>query len=121
LQNTITGTYKQLGAALDAPIIPVGEAFFAAQERDRNLNCYSMDNHHPSQTGTYLAACLFYSYMFDKDPHGLPAKIIYHDAETFSDIKLIDLAPDKATELQDIAWDFYIKNRTSMNSKIQHQ
>jgi hypothetical protein len=103
-QRVITETYNELGKQLGASVIPVGESYFGFQDRDSDLNLYSEDNHHPSQAGTYLAACMFYSYLFDKDPHELPSKIVFRDIDTKKDYTVIDLEPRQTGELQACAW-----------------
>jgi hypothetical protein len=104
-QETIREAYDTLGKQIGAAVIPVGDSFFDCQQS--NLQLYYFDNHHPSQSGTYLAACTFYSYLFGQDPHGSPSSIKFHDIDTGKDHELIELDAKQAKELQDVAWHHY--------------
>ncbi|MFT6267893.1 MAG: hypothetical protein ACJAVV_000698 [Alphaproteobacteria bacterium] len=90
------------------PLVPVGLAFANAQQQHPYISLYvadvlgakSIDNlptltykksiKHPSQSGTYLAACVFYAALYNQSPQGLPF--------------IGGLPPEHAAELQKIAW-----------------
>jgi hypothetical protein len=57
---------------LDAAVVPVGEAWRIAHQRSPGLDLWAPDGRHPSQAGTYLAACTFYGVLYEKSPVGNP-------------------------------------------------
>jgi hypothetical protein len=42
-----------------------------ARKIDPALDLWQEDGSHPTQTGTYLAACVFYAVIFHESPEGL--------------------------------------------------
>lgn len=90
-QPAITTVYLDLSRELKAKIAPVGNAWEAAIKADGKLGLHEKDKKHPNATGTYLAACVFYSTIYGKSPEGLPGSIG----------KLTD---EEARPLQVIAW-----------------
>ncbi len=65
--------YEKQMALYEAPGVPVGEESARVQEKYPYLTLYLPDCIHPNKAGTYLAACLFYRTLFEKDAP--PAKI----------------------------------------------
>jgi hypothetical protein len=59
-------SYARVAGELGAILAPVGPAWdkFAAKHGASTL--YARDNHHASPTGSYVAACVFYSAIFGK-------------------------------------------------------
>jgi PKD repeat protein len=55
----------------EALMSPVGMAWKASWEADSTINLWSSDNSHPSLAGSYLAACVFYATILEKNPVGL--------------------------------------------------
>jgi hypothetical protein len=49
----------------------VGYAWQAALKQNPSLNLWQDDGSHPSEAGTYLAACVFYAVVFRASPEGL--------------------------------------------------
>ncbi len=90
-QAGISKAYQDLAGELKAQLAPVGDAWQAAQADDKQLMLHDKDKHHPSATGTYLSACVFYATLFDKSPEGLPGKIA-------------NLSAEQSRELQSLAW-----------------
>ena len=90
-QATISNAYLDLSAVLKSQVAPVGKAREAALMADKKLVLHSSDKKHPTPTGTYLAACVFYATIYGQSPEGLPGRIG----------KLTD---DEARPLQIIAW-----------------
>ena len=58
---------------------------------NKELKLHEKDKNHPSKTGTYFTACVFYATIFGKSPEGLPGNIG-------------GLTNEQARELQAIAW-----------------
>ena len=90
-QASISEAYLDLSKDLKAEVAPVGNAWEMALKSDKNLILHKPDKRHPSATGTYLAACVFYATIYGKSPEGLSGGIA-----TLSD--------DQARPLQAIAW-----------------
>lgn len=80
----VANAYIQQGKQLGVRVAPVGLAFQKANKTLPHINLYvpdvlgkdgteityRKDVKHPSVAGTYLAACVFYSLLFDKSPEG---------------------------------------------------
>jgi len=90
-QPAISRAYLDLSKELKAEIAPVGHAWQAALKADMKLVLHTNDKKHPNATGTYLAACVFYSTIYGKSPEGLPGSIG-------------KLTEEEARPLQVIAW-----------------
>ena len=67
----LDAAFGELGARLEAPVIPVGLAFAAALDNIPGLVLHDADKLHPSLEGTYLAACVFYAALYGKSPESL--------------------------------------------------
>jgi hypothetical protein len=90
-QTAISKAYEGLSRELNARLAPVGNAWQTALRSDPKLILHDVDHKHPSATGTYLAACVFYATIFGKSPEGLPGRIG-------------GLTSAEAERLQAIAW-----------------
>ena len=55
---------------LDALLIPGGEVFETARKQVESLELWGEDGQHPSEEGTYLAACSAYALLFQESPAG---------------------------------------------------
>ena len=62
--------YTIAGNDNDALVIPAGLAFAKAIGKKPDLELYQPDKRHPSQIGTYLAACTTYASIYGKSPVG---------------------------------------------------
>ena len=62
--------YTIAGNDNDALVIPAGLAFAKAIGKKPDLEFYQPDKRHPSQIGTYLAACTAYASIYRKSPVG---------------------------------------------------
>jgi len=84
MQSRISATYADLTERTGGLLAPVGTAWQKTRNVHPEIDLYSGDGMHPSRAGTYLAACVFYSALFNKnvlgaDSQGLPdnqAKIL---------------------------------------------
>ena len=56
--------YERLKEKINASKIPVGLLWKSLRNK---INLYDGDGAHPNRKGTFLTACLFYEYLFDKD------------------------------------------------------
>ena len=67
LYETWSGS-SDLPALLDMPVAPVGPAIAEARSRRPDLELLMDDGHHPNRAGSYLAACVFYALLTNRDP-----------------------------------------------------
>ena len=71
MQYEINRGYMRIASELDVRLAPVGLAWFRALRVNPNLQLWQEDGSHPSEQGTYLAACVFYVTLFNESPVGL--------------------------------------------------
>lgn len=90
-QAQLNKAYQRAAHETGALLAPVGKAWAAALKDDPTLVLHQPDGSHPTPIGTYLAACVFYTTLYQQSPIGLPP---------------IDsgLTPAQAKKLQTIAW-----------------
>lgn len=97
-QPAVDQAYATLARELAAEVSPVGIAWWRAMGERPDLQWYT-DGIHPTVTGTYLAACVFYGAIFGKSPQGLPATL------SLQGRTLVQLESKTAARLQQLAWD----------------
>jgi hypothetical protein len=71
MQDQIQAGYMEIANELNTPVAPVGPAWQRAMEHDRDLDLWAYDGVHPNEMGTYLAAAVFYTVIFQQSPEGL--------------------------------------------------
>lgn len=71
MQYEIDMGYQRIANELDVPIAHVGMTWFRALQLNPELRLWQEDGNHPSEMGTYLAACVFYVTFFHESPVGL--------------------------------------------------
>jgi hypothetical protein len=71
MQFQINRGYMGIAQELNAPVAAVGSAWLTAIKEHPELELWQADGSHPSEQGTYLAACVFYVVIFDESPDGL--------------------------------------------------
>lgn len=71
MQYEINQGYKQIASELGVRLAPVGLAWFRALQANPDLQLWQEDGSHPSEQGTYLAACVFYATFYKESPVGL--------------------------------------------------
>ena len=71
MQYEIDMGYQRIGNELNVPIAHVGMTWFRALQSNPDLRLWQSDGNHPSEMGTYLAACVFYVTFFNESPVGL--------------------------------------------------
>lgn len=106
MQETITAAYRCAASQAKARLAPVGPAFGLVREVHPEIRLYHADRSHPSWLGTYLAACVFYSALFETTPVGLPAEFALQ-----SGVKAV-VESDIAEALQGSAWDAIVQQST---------
>ena len=70
MQKLLTENYLKAAKDNKMLISPVGLGFKKVHDSDKTLfnSLYAKDGSHPSKTGAYLAACIFYGVLLKKDP-----------------------------------------------------
>lgn len=91
-QDDLDAAVTEIATELKAGIVPVGVAWRQILNAETGPDLYDKDGSHPSPTGTYLAACVFYATLFGRNPEGLPAPTAMR------------LTPTDALHMQQVAW-----------------
>lgn len=61
--------YIALSKRYDAPILSSGDAFYQSYKKDKNINLWNeKDRFHASIEGRYLAGCVWFGQLFNKNP-----------------------------------------------------
>ena len=74
-QALLNEGYLQIAKELRALVAPVGIAWRDALKLNASLPLYQADHAHPAVAGSYLAACVLYSMLYDGSPEGLLSQI----------------------------------------------
>lgn len=61
--------YRMMAELNEGYVAPVGAVWKHIRENHPIIDLYANDGSHPSPTGSYAAACTFYSIIFEKDPN----------------------------------------------------
>jgi hypothetical protein len=77
-------SYLFIAKLTKAEVSPCGIAFENAKKAMPGWNPYADTGGHPTPAGTYLAACTFYSVLYDRDPTGLPSSVITNKGTTIT-------------------------------------
>jgi hypothetical protein len=68
MDSTIQLNYMFVADSLKAIVSPVGAVWRYIRRKYPTIELFQPDESHPSQAGTYAAACCFYTILFRKDP-----------------------------------------------------
>ena len=71
MQSQINKGYLGLARELNVPVAPVGYTWNLTRIKNPQLELWQEDGSHPSEQGTYLAACVFYAVLFRESPEGM--------------------------------------------------
>jgi len=76
MQNRLSSAYSEFARKSAGRVVPVGRAWRKVRLTHPEIELYAGDGIHPSSQGSYLAACVFYSFIFrtgfsGADPLGL--------------------------------------------------
>lgn len=69
MQQKLRERYLQMTQDNKANVAPVGAAWKMTRDSASSIELYNPDESHPSLSGSYLAACVFYASIFHKDPY----------------------------------------------------
>ena len=98
-QAALTEAYTNLANKLKSGIAPVGMAWETVHRVAPGFDLYHRDGRHANPAGSYLAACVFYSVLFNTTPEGLPGTFSHKGKQR------LELAGDQARLLQKAAWE----------------
>jgi hypothetical protein len=71
MQTQINTGYMSIAQELKVPVAPVGSAWLTVLKEHPEFSLWQEDGSHPTEQGTYLAACVFYAVIFHESPDGL--------------------------------------------------
>ncbi len=114
-QKLLTQTYVQAAHEHKAQVVPAGIAWQRALKQKPGISLYDEDGSHPSQLGTYLSACVFFTALTSKSPKGLPSEIKMRNASGETVI-LLQVSKQNAIFCQQVA-EQTIKAFTSRQKK----
>lgn len=84
MDDVISATYTSMTESNEAKLAAVGKVWRYLIENQPSLHLYANDGSHPSLTGSYVAAAVFYTMIYKKDPTEITwnADLSENDAET---------------------------------------
>jgi hypothetical protein len=88
-QSDISAAYNSIGCELKAIVVPVGAVWERFLGNHDHPILHDRDQSHPTLAGSYLAACVFFSVLFQEPPVG---------------IGLAGLSEEEESLLQKFAW-----------------
>jgi len=68
MQTALAEGYRQAGSQAGIGVVPVGDAWATAIERDSALELWQPDGSHPTAVGTWLSAAVFAHALLKTDP-----------------------------------------------------
>ena len=75
-QEDVTESYRLAAKDVDGEMVPVGEAWRLAWQRDPQLPLYGPDQFHPSPLGSYVAAVMFFERLTGRPaPEDVPREV----------------------------------------------
>lgn len=80
-QETISKIYGKASMENDAMVIPVGHAWELARKLRPDAPLFLSDGSHPSPLGTYLNACVFFTFLTREEASDLPIDIYTSDQD----------------------------------------
>ncbi len=73
--SDVRESYSRAAEAVDGIFIPAGQSWMRAWEKDETLGLYDVDQFHPSELGSAVAALTIFSVLFDEPVGALPATL----------------------------------------------
>lgn len=86
MQDLLEDRYMDMSDLFESEVTPVGVVWRFIKQNYPNIQLYQLDGSHPSEAGSYLAACCFYTSIFQKDPQHISYNYSL-DAQTATIIK----------------------------------
>ena len=98
LQQLLTRPFVHIAKEQQGEVCPAGLAFERCWIGSPGIQLTVPGDYHPTTMGMYLVACVFYAWIYDADPRGLPAQA------TANGRVVVSLTPTDAQTLQNYAW-----------------
>ena len=70
MQSVLRKNYLRMADTTNAQVGAVGAVWREVRAKDPGIELYTADGSHPSLAGSYLAACSFYTSIYQKNPSG---------------------------------------------------
>jgi hypothetical protein len=96
--DAVNESYRLAAEAIDAMLLPIGEAWRAAWRRDPGFPLYSGDEVHPSPLGTYLGALVVCSAFGGRSPKELSGPLTINGKPLVLPKTYLDFAIASAAE-----------------------
>ncbi len=106
--EAIENAYAEVAEENDAHIVPVGYAWRLADQYRPNIQLFDPDGSHPSNLGTFLAACIFTAIITGEMPDNIRNNYTYLDIDGES-ITLMRLDKLDVAFCQEIARDIILE------------
>lgn len=100
-RDGVSQSYTAAARDVNGLLLPIGDVWRAAWQRDATLPLYDTDGLHPSPLGSYLAALVIVQRLASISPVGLPASV-----DPGSGSPRVVVPADRARVLQDVARGF---------------
>lgn len=71
MDSLLFARYMMMAHDNNAYVSPVGRVWHTIRDNYSNIELYQSDDSHPTLSGSYAAACSFYSLLFQKDPSNI--------------------------------------------------
>jgi hypothetical protein len=81
-QPVIANAYNTIGKELGAIVVPVGLAWQSFLAKHTEPVLHDRDQSHPTLAGSYLAACVFLTVLFQLDPVGIETGVTGLDPQS---------------------------------------
>lgn len=88
MDSTIESHYKVFADSMRAGMSPVGGVWRYIRQHFPSIELFTADESHPTEAGSYAAACCFYAIIFRKDP----TQITFNSSLSATDANNIKLA-----------------------------
>lgn len=75
MDSMLSLRYRAMGIDNKADVAPVGAVWHYIRDKYPAMDLYTSDGSHPTLTGSYIAACTFYTMIFQDDPTKITANL----------------------------------------------
>lgn len=89
MQQRLRESYLEMAQLNHATVVPVGVSWKNCRALYPTLDLYQADESHPSEAGTYLAACTFYSSIFHRSALNADTVFTSMNASTASNLQTL--------------------------------
>ncbi len=71
MQDTVSDSCMEVATTIGADLAPIGQAWQFARQRNSSILLHEADGFTPTLAGSYLAACVIYTHIYQSSPVGL--------------------------------------------------